>query len=252
MRAIPQKILILKFIGEQGIVSVADVARHLLKPEKFEVVRITMHQLGISHMKYRHIEHGVWFIEKQKLYDLLASYIPGFPIIETPTVADHHIPHYLELNRIRTTLEQTRQITLDEWWSEHYIKALPKSFKEGFNSNNLPDAIFWRKLADGSRQKFFLEYERSIKSKERYGDIFRNYIKRTDVQNHNVIYLCHTPTIRQHLIFVERALVKTGELGAADVHFQFVDLQSFYQSHHSSKQEVLHEAHQAVVQSAEI
>ena len=250
MRAIPQKIQILKFIGEQGIVSVADVARHLLKPDKFEVARITMHQLGISHMKYREIEHGVWFIQDQKLYDLLASYIPGFPILEAYSVADHHIPHYLELNRIRTTLEQTKQITLDEWWSENYIRALPSSLKEGFNSNNLPDAIFWRKRSDGTRQKFFLEYERSMKSKGRYVDIFRNYIKRPDVKNHNVIYLCHTSTIQQNLISIERSLFKEGLIDSADVHFQFVELQSFYQSHQLSKREVLHEADQSMAQSA--
>ena len=36
MRAIPQKIYILKFIGEQGIVTVADVARHLFQSEKVD------------------------------------------------------------------------------------------------------------------------------------------------------------------------------------------------------------------------
>ncbi|MBI3601509.1 MAG: replication-relaxation family protein [Candidatus Omnitrophica bacterium] len=249
MYTVPQKIKILKFVGEQGIVTVSDVARHLLKPDKFAAIRITMHQLGISHMKYRHIEHGVWFIDKPQLYELLTSYFPGYPLMEVIPVADHHIPHYLELNRVRITLEQTSQIILDEWWSEYYIRALPASLKGDFNSTNYPDAIFWRKRADGSRQKFFLEYERSLKNPERYIQIFRAYIKRQDVANRNVIYLCHTPAIRQNLMSIEQRLAQTGQLEAAGLHFQFVDLESFYKSHAQNK-EVFDEVSQTALQSA--
>ena len=53
MRAIPQKIYILKFIGEQGIVTVSDVTRYLFQSDKSDVIRITMHQLGIAHGSIR-------------------------------------------------------------------------------------------------------------------------------------------------------------------------------------------------------
>ena len=250
MREIPQRIKILKFVGEQGIVTLSDVARHLSKPEKIESIRITLHNLGVSKMRYRHEKHGIWFIENPKLYNLLTYYYPGYPLMEVEPVIDNHIPHYLELNRIRIALEQTSQIALDEWWSEHYIRALPESLKGGFNSTNYPDAIFWRKLPDGSRQKYFLEYERNLKNRDRYNEIFASYSKREDVYDRNVIYLCHTPTIRRNLITIEHTLAQTGQLQTEGLHFQFVELESFYQSHHSHNKEAINEVDQTTLQDA--
>ena len=250
MRAIPQKIKILKFVGEQGIVTLSDVTRHLSKPEKFDSVRMTMHQLGISQMRYRHEKHGIWFIENPKLYELLSSYYPGYPLLDVEPVFDNHIPHYLELNRIRIALEQTNQITLDEWWSERFIRALPKSLKDGFNWTNCPDAIFWRKLPDGGRQKYFIEYERNLKNRDRYLKIFASYCRRQDVYDSNVIYLCHTSAIRRNLITIEHKLAQTGQLQTEGMHFQFVELESFYQSHHSHIKEAVDEVNQANLQVA--
>jgi hypothetical protein len=248
MDAIPQKIKILKFVGEQGIVTLSDVARHLSKPDKFDSIRMTMHQLGISHMKYRKESHGIWFIENLKLYELLASYYPGYPVLDVEPVFDNHIPHYLELNNIRIALEQTNQIAIDEWWSERYIRALPESLKGGFSGANCPDAIFWRKLPDGSREKYFLEYERNLKNRDRYIDIFGAYSKRQDVYNRNVIYLCHTHKIRRNLITIEHNLAQTGHIEAEGMHFQFVELESFYQSHRSNNKEAFDEPQKQVLQ----
>ena len=234
MRAIPQKIHILKFIGQQGIVTIPDVDRHLFQSKKFSYARVTMHELGIAHMKYREIPNGIWYIDDPKLYETLKSYFPALPPFEVRPVILHHVDHSLELNRIRTAFTKNNLVTIDEWWSENHIRALPES---GFASGKIPDAIFWRRRKDGTHQKLFLECERTFKSKERYEDIFRAYAKREDVKDRNVLYLCQTPTIREDLQAIEQKLADTGKLEGAGLYFQFVTLESFYKTYEQSIKE---------------
>jgi hypothetical protein len=228
VRAIPQKIHILKFVGEQGIVTIPDVARHLFQSDKLSYVRVTMHELGIAHMKYRDIPNGIWYIDNPKLFELLKSYFPQLPPFEVRPVTLHYVDHSLELNRIRTAFTKSNLISIDEWWSEDYIRALPNF---DFGNIKTPDAIFWRKRQDGTRQKVFLEYERTLKNKDRYKDIFRNYSKHKDVKNRNVIYLCQTSTIREELLEVENKLAAIGKLEGAGLYFQFVTLENFYKTY---------------------
>lgn len=251
--SIPQKIQILKYIGEQGIVSVADVARHLFQSEKTEIARITMHQLGVAHMYYSGIKHGLWFIDKPELYLLLNRYFPNYPRFAVRQVYHDQIPHYLELNCIRTTFEHSPKFIIDEWWSEHYIRSLPSEERASYSSMKIPDAIFWRKRPDGSRQKYFLEYERSLKSKDRYEGIFRAYGQREDARSRNVLYICHTPVIREHLVNLEVRLARIGKLERPGACFQFLTLDGFYNSYvmDQSKKEGKHHEHaQAMVEVA--
>ncbi|MBF0489353.1 MAG: hypothetical protein HQL15_01875 [Candidatus Omnitrophica bacterium] len=231
MRAIPQKIQILKFIGEQGIVTLSDVARHFLCPDKSSYIRVALYKLGIAHSKYPEIPNGIWFIDNPKLYELLKLYYPDFPQLEVRPLSLGRVPHCLELNRIRTTFTQTHLITIDEWWSERCLWALPLSFRANFCSEKIPDAIFWRRRKDGSRQKYFLEYERTLKSKDRYDDIFRTYAKRQEVKDRNVIYICATAHIKEELQNIEKCLVKSGRLPDAGLYFQFITLEGFYKTH---------------------
>ncbi len=248
MRAIPQKIQILKFIGEQGIVTLSDVSRHLFSEDKLSYVRVTMYELGIAHKKYPDVANGVWFIDNPKLYELLSLYFPDFPQLEVKPFTLHKIPHSLEINRIRSTFTQSHLITIDEWWSERLIWALPVSHREDFCSDKVPDAIFWRRRKDGSRQKYFLEYERTLKSKERYEEIFRSYAKCKDVKDRNVIYICQTLRIKEELQDIEERLVKAGRLADVALYFQFITLEGFYKTHsnHNLKEEVNHEQTQKV------
>lgn len=228
MRVIPQRIHILKFIGEQGIVTIPDVDRHLFQSQKSAYVRVTMHELGIAHMKYREVPNGIWYINDPKLYELLKSYFPALPAFDVRPVVLHHVDHSLELNRIRTALTKTDLVIIDEWWSENHIKALPNS---DFASGKIPDAIFWRRRQDGSHQKLFLELERTLKNKDRYEDIFRGYAMREDVRDGNVIYLCGTPIIKEELLAIEKKLVAAGKLEGTGLSFQFVTLESFYKTY---------------------
>jgi len=255
MRAIPQKIYILKFIGEQGIVTVSDVARHLFQSEKADIVRITMHQLGIAHRQYPGIQNGVWYIDNPKLYELLKFYFPNLPRFSVRPVFHDQIPHYLGLNRIRTTFERSSKFIIEQWWSEQYIRSLPIEERVSFSNSKIPDAIFWRKKQDGSLQKYFLEYERSPKSKERYEIILPSYANREDTRNRNVIYICQTTFIKDKLSNIEARLARIGKLQRAGVCFQFITLDGFYNSYginQLNKEEQRNENNQSMLETAAV
>ncbi len=228
MAFIPQKIRILKFIAEQGVATVDDISRSLFKNDKSSTVRVSLHQLGVRHTKYGDVKHGVWYIDKPRLFDLLMTYFPDSPAFEVRPILLHLVPHSLEMNRIRTALEKTSQITITQWWSENFIRAsLPQG--ENIASKKIPDAIFWRRRrADDTLQKFFLEYERTLKNKDRYEEIFRCYAKREDVKNKNVIYICENDFVKEELEQVESKLAKVGKLDGVGLFFQFVTLENFY------------------------
>lgn len=231
MGFIPQKIRILKFIAEQGVVTVDDITQGLFEIDKSDTTRVTLHQLKIAHAKFGHIKHGVWYIDKPELFDLLKTYFPNTPAFEVKPLLLYQVLHNLEINRIRIALEKSSHLAIDQWWSERFIRALPPPIGGRIASVKIPDAIFWRRRTDGTRQKFFLEYERTLKNKDRYTEIFCSYAQRNDVDNKNVIYICENDFIREELIQVEAKLAKAGKLAGAGLYFQFVTLESFYKAH---------------------
>jgi hypothetical protein len=231
MTTIPQKIRILKFIAEQGVVTVDDINRGLFKDDKSSIIRVTLHQLKIAHTKFGNIKHGVWYIDKPELFDLLKTYFPNIPAFEVKPLLLYQVPHNLEINRIRIALEKASHIAIDQWWSERFIRALPSPIGGGIAAKNIPDAIFWRRRTDGTKQKFFLEYERTLKNKNRYEEIFCSYAKREDVSHKNVIYICENDFIREELVRVEAKLAKAGKLSGTGIYFQFVTLENFYKTY---------------------
>jgi len=231
MSFIPQKIRILKFIAEQGVVTVDDINRGLFEDNKYSIIRVTLHQLKIAHAKFGNIKHGVWYIDKPELFDLLKTFFPNIPALEVKPLLLYQVAHNLEINRIRIALEKTSHIAIDQWWSERFIRALPSPIGGRIATTNIPDAIFWRRRTDGTRQKFFLEYERTLKNKGRYEEIFRSYAHRQDVDNKNVIYICENNFIKAELEQVEAKLAKAGKLSGAGFFFQFVTLDNFYKTY---------------------
>ncbi len=254
MRAIPQKIQILRFIGEQGIVCLDDIARHISFQGKSETLRRLLYKFGVKQVQYPGVKHGVWFIAKPELYDLINCHFPDLPALQLSNIPAPQFLHYLEINRIRVTLENSPKITVDEWWSENHIRALEQSHFLDTDDSNVPDAIFWRKRQDGNRKMFFLEYERTLKNRERYEGIFCSYAKREGVDKRNVIYICQTLYIWKVLINIEARLVKAGKLSGTGSFFQFVTLEGFYRAYgiDQSNQEEDHEDIQAVVENARV
>lgn len=231
MNRTPQKILILKFVVEQGIATLEDIRQYLNLKEDSGYLRVALYKLGVSHLKYGKIPHGIWFVGRPELIGLLKSYYRDLPLFPTRRVHLHLVPHSLGMNRIRTILEKSQNIMVSNWWSEHYIRSLAPDMRFGILLSKIPDAIFWRSRNDSSQQKFFLEYERTLKSKARYIDLFRYYANRQDVQNRNVIYICENDTIKAELEKIEQFLVKTGRLENVGICFQFITFENFCQQY---------------------
>jgi len=231
-RPYPLKIQILGFIAQQGIVSLEDINRHFYPDrDNTKAIRVTLYDMGVSHLRYYSpgIKNGVWYIGKQDLYNYLGTWYEEIFYMRVREPLVHLIPHYLELNRIRTAFERDSDWDVDQWLSESLLRAMPVYVREEYCSFKIPDAIFWHKRLDGTRKKFFLEFERSFKNTKRYVEIFRSYSKREDVQDGNVIYICHTPQIRNKLISTMKKESRSGILDCTSDYFQFLSLEKFYQ-----------------------
>lgn len=224
---VPQKIKILRFIAEQGIVTVNDVQRFLGNRCSLNSMRVALYKLGLGRMQFPNVRHGVWYIKNQEQLDLLKIYYWDFPDISLKEVYLHQVPHALGMNQIRIALEQTDEIDIVEWWSESYIRALHPGMRHGFGTQRYPDAIFWRKRKDGTRQKYFVEYERSLKNRARYMRIFEFYANHEEVMNKNVIYICGNEVIVKELMKTEQMLVKSGKIEAVGHCFQFMTFDNF-------------------------
>jgi hypothetical protein len=81
--------------------------------------------------------------------------------------AEAQIPHVLELNRIRLALERSR--VLLSWVPEVFIRALNQS--PTLNYAKAYDAVATVLLGNGERAEFAIEYERTLKSEQKYTKI---------------------------------------------------------------------------------
>ena len=80
MSEVPQKIRILKFIAEQGIVRIEDINRHF-NPDRdnSRAIRVTLYDMGVGHLRYysSDVKNGVWYIKDVKHYQFLDFYEIG-------------------------------------------------------------------------------------------------------------------------------------------------------------------------------
>ncbi len=227
-KPIPYKFQILGFIAEQGVVTIEDINRHFYPDrDNSKAIRVTLYEMGVAHLRYYspNVKNGVWYIDKQDLYDLVGIWFPELCYFKVRSPVVHLIPHSLELNRIRTVLEQYSGMNIVRWNSENFIRSLPDSdWRDDLSTPKIPDALFWHKCQDKTERKFFLEYERTLKSIDRYREIFDAYGERQDVENESVIYICHTKEMRKKLSYI-------AERRRVDDHFQFVSLERLYEKY---------------------
>ena len=231
------KIQILRFVAEQGVVRVSDVMDYFRKWDSEHSVRVTMNDLGITHQQYGGFRYGVWFIEDKRIFEILKQHyndIPNFKVRGKNLLP--RVQHSLGINHIRTTMENSKKIKIAKWWSEEYLRALPPFRRDGISMHKIPDAIFWHLRKDGTRQKFFLEYERSLKAPKRYGQIFQFYDKRHDVKSNNVIYICETDSIKVKLEKIENDLTKGGKIKGAGLNFKFITLDEFNKAYDAAQE----------------
>lgn len=230
-----QKIQILKFVAEQGVVTVQDVKQWLGHSKHSDVARVTMNRLGLAFMPYGLIKHGIRYIQDEALLELLKTYDFDLPHLEPTKINISQVPHSLGLNQIRILLHKSKKLNVSKWVSENYLKASTLTKRDGLHLNKIPDAIFWHKTKEGKEKKYFLEYERSLKNKKRYVDILTYYAQRDDVSNRNVIYICGNKKIEQELLRIEKELIKIGKIPQKDRVFQFIPFEEFYASYSNSK-----------------
>ena len=230
-KGIPQKIQILRFIAEQGIVSVKDVNDYFFTQDKTKLILSTLYQLGLNRMWYFNVSGGLWQISDPKLYRLLKAYYPDLAGMKVGHVSFHLAPHYLELNRVRTVIEKSDKVELVKWLSERMLRALPAEERAELCPSRVPDAVFWVVTKDGGQKKFFLECERHLNSTpQRYREVFESYFWRQDARDNNVIFLCGNERIQRRLIAIESKMFLRCSA-------QFVTLEGLYRKYSACTQE---------------
>ena len=226
MKKIPLKAKIIKYVCEQGIVSVEDLADQFRSESSMGSFRVMMYQIGFTRIKFENVKYGVWCIQDPKLLDVLKKYYPELPHFQIRDASMYRIPHSLGLNYIRRTYERMKQLSIIEWWSEEYIRALPYEERQEISLRWCPDAVFWRLKNGNAKQKIFVEYERTYKNIKRYALIFRSYEKRKDVGRKSVLYICEDEKIMRRLVRTYRKLLDGGKLRKEEL-FQFTTLSDF-------------------------
>ncbi len=224
MSQIPIKMQILRYVCEQGLVSVDDVARHLHKPECHQSIRVMMHQLGLGHQSYGNITHGIWYVRDKASFKLVRKYYPELPNFKLHRQYPAFVEHSIGMNMIRHILENDDSLNIVKWLSEECVRSIPKLVRQDLIFGHYPDAIFWRQRKSGAAQKVFVEYERSLKNKRRYVTIFRRYAGMTDIESKSVIYICDSEDIRKYLIRITKEMQAFGKLKNTRV-FQFTRME---------------------------
>lgn len=232
MKEITLKIQVLRFVAEQRFVKAEDICgRSFWRSNKLDTVRVTMNQLGLARIRYGNVKYGVRYIDNPRLIEILKEYYDDLAKFKIRTAHPEQIPHALGVNHIRNILENSSKIKITKWWSEEYLRSLPVESRDGRMSRyKIPDAIFFQERRDGTTSKFFLEYERSLKSNERYEEIFKFYESRRDIKEKSVLYVCENEFIKKRLIGLEEILAKKGRLKTKGEYFQFVTMEEFNQS----------------------
>ncbi len=225
-KRIPQKIQILKFVAEQGIVSAADVNRYFFTEDKTNVILTTMYQLGLANMWYGNVRGGLWQISDPKLYRLLRAYFPDLSGLKVRHVSVNLAPHYLELNRIRTVFEKSGRFDMVLWMSERLLRAIPVDQRSTICPARVPDAVYWVMKKEGGQKKYFLECERHFNStQQRYREIFESYFWREDAKDQNVVFLCGDQEVRRRLMAIEsKMFLRSGNI-------RFLTLENFYKEY---------------------
>ena len=126
------------------------------------------------------------------------------------------------MNKIRHSLLNGGKFNIQSWYSEYSLRAMPISVR-GFSYTKIPDAIFFRRLEGGSQQKYFIEYERSLKNRERYRNILKFYANRKDVSRGSVLFICQNKYIQNELLKIRKEVFSKGIFNDVEEIFQFIN-----------------------------
>jgi len=187
-----------------------------------ESFRVSLYQFGLSRFSFPAVNGGVWHIAKPEIFQELEQLFPQEPIYKSIQINFNEVYHCLGMNKIRHTLLNGRRVNIQSWYSEYQLRALPFSSRS-FSYSKIPDAIFMRLLEDSTSQKCFVEYERSLKSRERYRSILKSYSYRKDVSKGSVLFICQNQYIRNELLTVRKEVFSKGIFNEQEEIFQFIN-----------------------------
>ena len=219
-----QRIMVLKYLAEQKYGTLNDLLGGSGSQGTSEAFRVSLYRFGLSRFSYPNIPHGVWHIGNPVLLEELEQHFPDEPFHKSTDVHFNEVDHCLGLNKIRQALMTNPKVSIRDWWTEWRLKAMHPSQRD-FDYRQIPDVIFWCRKSDGNLKKYFIEYERSLKSQARYESILRAYANREDVSEGSVVFICQHEFIRKELIRLAKRIFSKSFVGGQEELFRFVGYQ---------------------------
>ena len=118
----------------------------------------------------------------QALEEMGVTYLGGY-VEREKDPHEVQIPHVLELNRIRLALERSRALVF--WIPEAFIRVL--NLSPALCYAKAYDAVVSVNLGDGVSTEFAIEYERTLKSEQKYEKILEAIAGERRL--HTILYL---------------------------------------------------------------
>ncbi|MDP8213064.1 MAG: hypothetical protein P9X22_07250 [Candidatus Zapsychrus exili] len=195
-QAMPQKIEVLRYMAEHRFAMTGDIKNFVQSRAKNESFRVFLYKCGLKCFKLG--VKSVWFIDNPDIYALIQRFYPDFPQFKLQKVNYGQVEHDLCLAKIRHAFMKKVEFNIVRWCSEYYLRALPVSARFEISYKRIPDAIFFSR-EERRIKKYFVEYERSLKNRERYQRVFRYYANRADIEEGNILYICRDEHILKEL-----------------------------------------------------
>ena len=218
-----QRVRVLKLLADQKYAILEDLYIGSGSTGSKESFRVSLYQFGLSRFSFPAVVGGVWHIANPQIYQELEQVFPKEPLYKSTDIHFNEIYHALGMNKIRHSLLNGGKLSIKSWYSEYSLRAMPISVR-GFSYTKIPDAIFFRSLEDGKQQKCFVEYERSLKNRERYRNIFKFYANRKDVSRGSVLFICQNKYIQNELLKIRKEVFSKGIFNDVEEIFKIINL----------------------------
>lgn len=212
----------LKLLADQKYATLEDVYIGSGSGGSRESFRVSAYQFGLSRFSFPAVVGGVWYIAKPQIYEELEQVFPQEPLYKSTDIHFNEIYHALGMNKIRHALLNGGKLNISSWYSEYSLRAMPISVR-GFSYTKIPDAIFFKRLEGSNQQKCFVEYERSLKNRERYRNIFKFYANRKDISRGSVLFICRNQYIQNELLKIRKEVFSKGIFNDVEEIFQFIN-----------------------------
>ena len=189
-------------VRDQGLLHIVADARYITHSQLFQLARLKAleFQRAVFNWRVRRLVNsgllrkqvvpflgadGLYSITRggiQALEEMGITYLGGYVERERDP-QEVQIPHVLELNRIRFALERSGALLF--WVPETFIRVL--NLSPVFCYAKAYDAVAKVILGDGMSAEFAIEYERTLKSEQKYEKILEALA--SERRLHTILYL---------------------------------------------------------------